>query len=203
MRLSRGQYIVLVFAVIFFSLQFLPHRFTTLVASGFEFFYLPVALLFILSILVGTAFSLLLWIAAPNEFSARYRRNWCVTFVLTILIAIGLTGGSFAYARGLPTGSFARTFDEKAWAASPRYVENDITERQKMLGSAIHNAVINRQKDEIIKSLGLPDESPFSTAGDLVYCLGPQRSGFAIDDEWLLIWFDDRGRVVRYDIWTD
>lgn len=99
-------------------------------------------------------------------------------------------------------------FDQRLWAEAPSsaYVANDITNRQKMLGDVIRTVVRNNHKESIIKTLG-PSEDPdyFASSGrDLIYRTGPQRdSMFAIDSEWLLLWFGADGRVSRYEVWSD
>lgn len=204
MRLSRLQIALLIAVTIFFSLQFLPHWFTSLVVTGAPFLYLALAAFLSLMILLGTALSLLVWIAARNEVSKLHRRNWVITLVLTVAIAVGLTAGSYAFARGLTLGSFARSFDQQDWASAHLSWKGDITARQKMLGDVINKFVINGHQDEIVEELGPSDGGPFDSSGrDLIYRLGPQRDGFPIDDEWLLIWCDEQRRVVRYDVWTD
>lgn len=204
MRFNRLQITLLISLTFFFALQFLPHRSTSLVTTGAPFLYLPLAAFLLLMMLLGTALSVLVWIAARNEYSRLNRRNWVITLVLALAIAMGLTAGNYAYTRGLPLGSFARSFDQQDWAASPLSWNGDITERQKMLGDMINKIIINGHRDEIVEELGPSDGGPFDSAErDLIYRLGPQRDGFSIDDEWLLIWLDDQGQVVRYDVWTD
>lgn len=203
MRPSRIQIALLITVTIFFVIQFLPHRVTSLVASRAPILYIPLAAMLLFVILVVTAFYVVVWIGAPNEVLKQSRRNWLVTCGLSLLIALVFTAGNFVFLCALPLGSYARSFDQAKWKSAPLYVEGDITERQKMLGSAIHDVVIAGEKDDIIKALGPTEEGAFSTACDLVYHLGPQRTGFPIDDEWLLIWCDGQGRVVRYDVWTD
>ena len=82
MRLSRLQFALLIAVTIFFAFQFLPHHFTSLIGAGAMFLYIPLAMVLLLMILFGFTLALLVWIAAPNEVSARYRRNWCWTCYL-------------------------------------------------------------------------------------------------------------------------
>jgi hypothetical protein len=112
-----------------------------------------------------------------------------------------------AYARGLPTGSFTKQFDQHLWlSGASQNVRGDITERQKMLGEVVRRVVVNGTKDNIVAQLGPSEDSGYfeSTGRDLIYYIGRERdSAFSIDSEWLLIWFDSGGRTSRYEIWAD
>jgi hypothetical protein len=107
----------------------------------------------------------------------------------------------------LPSGSDQLKFDTSLWIRpeSSRFVERDITPRQKMLGDAVA-ALPWKTKPEIEALLGPSLETPYfaSTGRDMIYVLGPERSSyFRIDSEWLLIWLDENGRFHRYTIASD
>ncbi len=206
MHLSHRNLLVLSTALGFFGLQFVPH-FVTSLGGIFDFAY---PLLFGLAIIVTVISTVLiagLWASAIDRARKRRLAGWCVTLLVVSAAAIGLNFASSAYASGLPVGSFARQFDSSLWRApaSERYVSRDITDRQKMLGDAIRKVIDGGNKDNIIKMLGPSDESGyFSSLGrDLMYRLGPERGFLSIDSEWLLIWLDGHGNVVRHEIWTD
>lgn len=208
MRLNQDQLVLVILVTAFFSLQALPHHFTPLHNGGISILYLFLAMLLISTIVVSALIALLGVILARVSTSRAGWQKWFATFVLMLGVAAGLTTCNFAYARGLPVGSYARSFDQQAWAqpASGQHVSGDITIRQKMLGDVIHSIVQGKSKTSILTLLGPSDGSSyFSESGrDLIYHMGPQRdSFFAIDSEWLLIWFDSTGRVSRYEIWSD
>lgn len=108
--------------------------------------------------------------------------------------------------RPLPSGSDQLKLDTSLWirSESSDFVKGDITPRQKMLGDAVA-ALPGKTRSEIEALLGPSLETPYfaSTGRDMIYILGPERSAFVIDSDWLLIWLDDNGRFLRYTIATD
>ena len=106
----------------------------------------------------------------------------------------------------LPTGSYARKFDERSWKTSPPYVAGDITPRQKMLGDVVEHRLVGKTRLQIEAMLGSPLETSYfeETGRDLIYMTGPERdTPFSIDSEWLLIWLDENGEFQRYAIYRD
>lgn len=99
-------------------------------------------------------------------------------------------------------------FDHECWIdpSSTDYVTGDITARQKMLADVVYTVMPRKNRAEIENLLGPSLETSYfnSTGRDLIYILGPQRDAiFAIDSEWLLIWFDDYDQFSRYEIVCD
>lgn len=208
MRLARGQMMLIGAVAVFFALQLLPHHFTRLFTGPFGFSYPLLAALVGLAILMSMAVAAVMWLLARDPESRLRRRNWCATFLLMLSIGVALSVASSAYARGLPTGSFVKHFDQRVWAApaSSQFIQGDITDRQKMLGDVIRQVVNGGTKENTIAKLGPSEDDRYflSSGRDLIYCMGPQRdSAFGIDSEWLLIWFDADGRISRYEIWSD
>ncbi|HKQ35201.1 MAG TPA: hypothetical protein VJT11_07865 [Nitrospiraceae bacterium] len=121
----------------------------------------------------------------------------CFGFV----IALGLV-----IPRPLPSGSDQLKLDSSLWIRpeSSRFVEGDITPRQKMLGDAVA-ALPGKTKSEIEALLGPSLETPYfaDTGRDMIYMLGPERDYLAMDSDWLLIWLDGNGQFVRYKIASD
>lgn len=107
----------------------------------------------------------------------------------------------------LPSGSYLLEFDPAAWRSdgSSDYVPGDITVRQKMLGSVVASLDPSEGRDAIEARLGPTRDAWFECAGrGLAYLLGRQRDFIvAIDDELLLICFDDSGHFERYRIRHD
>ena len=54
-----------------------------------------------------------------------------------------------------------------------------------------------------IRKIGEPPRSVYFTDYDFVYRLGPERSFFSIDSEWLVIKLDSIGRVSEARLATD
>lgn len=106
----------------------------------------------------------------------------------------------------LPSGSDMLNLDSSIWIdpGSSRFVERDITPRQKMLASAVV-ALPGKTRTEIETLLGPSLDTQYftSTGRDMIYVLGPERSFLGLDSEWLLIWLDGNGRFLRYAIAND
>lgn len=204
---SRTQLILFSMSAAFFALQFLPHHVTRL-HDFFSSLYPLFAGYVFVALVLGLFTAVVMWLCARDNDSRLRRRSWCATLAIICCTGIGLSVASVVYARGLPVGSFSSPFDQELWSArsSSQYISADITARQKMLGDVIRTIVVNGNKQDILDKLG-PSESDgyFSSSGrDLIYRTGPQRDSlFAIDSEWLLIWFDSTGHTSRYEIRSD
>ena len=208
MRWTDNQRILLAGATILFVLQWLPHWWTGLLGSLFwDMTYSMLAVALFLLSLVAALYALVAWLIEKNPTVRVQKRQWFFTFGLISVIAVACTAASVAYARGLPMGSFAKSFDKNVWADpnSSEYTEGDITPCQKMLGDVIGSIVRNGVRDEIIAQLGPPIVGRLpGTDVDTTYCTGPQRDSiFPIDSEWLSIWFDESGHVTRWEVWSD
>ena len=57
--------------------------------------------------------------------------------------------------------------------------------------------------DDVVKMLGPADDTGYFSEWDLVYWLGPERSTFSIDSEWLVFYVDEHGEVREYRLVTD
>jgi len=196
--------------VAYFALLFIPKRSPDLRGTGLFFVYvlsLPVTALVLLAFALWGGVGLWRSRARRRPLSPRHQAYALIGFV-------GLA--SFAFAMGLvrvlpsplPTGSHLQSFDRAVWhdPRSGKYVEGDITPRQKMLADVVKNVLPGRTRAELEEILGPSlNTSYFKSGGrDLIYALGPQRdSFFTIDSEWLLIWLDKDGRFKRYAIAND
>ncbi len=56
---------------------------------------------------------------------------------------------------------------------------------------------------EIMELLGPPEKTQKTRSNNMVYWLGPQRHGFPIDDDWLVITLGDQGSVIEAKTETD
>jgi hypothetical protein len=60
-----------------------------------------------------------------------------------------------------------------------------------------------KTRAEVVEMLGEPPPTEYFHEWDLVYWLGPERSFFPVDSEWLVIRFSPDGRVAEYRIARD
>ncbi|MBP9707348.1 MAG: outer membrane protein assembly factor BamE [Oligoflexales bacterium] len=58
-------------------------------------------------------------------------------------------------------------------------------------------------KEKVEDLLGKPDKTEYFYGWDFVYWLGDERGVLRIDSEWLMINFNDDGRVSEYTIDRD
>ena len=75
-----------------------------------------------------------------------------------------------------------------------------------MLGDLVDKHLVGKKRAEVIEMLGEPSTKmdPDGTGPSLSYPTGLERgASFRIDSEWLLIFFDSSGKVIRYKIGTD
>ena len=204
---TESQRILLIGAAIVFGVQFLPHWWTGLLVSAIGMFYSLFAMGAFLLSLICAFLMLVAWVSVMDPTTRQQRRQWFFTFGLVSVIAVACTAANAAYARGLPMGSFAKSFDKQVWIdpQSSEHVEGDITPCQKMLGDVIQSIVRNGTRENIIAHLGAPTVGRLSGDDvDTSYCTGPERVSFMrIDNEWLSIWFDESGRVTRWEVWSD
>jgi len=206
MSQARIQFAFLTATTMFFSLQFFPHRFTSVLATPLPLLYAMVAFLVLAMIGLFAAISIALWYLSSDLTRKKFARRWCLAFSASLCCAGGLCVANWLYCRGLPIGSFARRFDRAAWSfsGSSQFVQGDITERQKMLGDVIQSVVRDRSKAEIVESLGRPEQGFGVRSGEISYRTGPERGSlFNIDSETLIIRLDDRGRATSWRLHTD
>lgn len=186
-----------------FAIQLLPHWWTGLSVSSFQLLYTAIAVFAFGLICLATAVIFVFWLRESDRANRELLGSVCLTFALMAGSAVLLTVVNGLLARGLPTGSFARRFDSQAWIQSPHYVPHDITPRQKMLGDMIRTVVRGGTRQQIEAQLGRPIPGRL-TEDDWTYETGPQRDSlFPFDNEWISIWFDESGRVKRWQVWSD
>ena len=196
--------------VAYFGLLLLPEWFPGIGRSSAFFGYLLSVPLLLATLLVFGVWGGIGLLRPPNDGpQSRRRARNRVVVSLAGLLCFGSIYGLSAYIRGaLPSGSHLRKFDRAEWRdpRSSAFVPGDITVRQKMLGDVVSTVLPGRSRGDIEQLLGPSLDTPYfkNTGRDLIYILGAERgSMFSIDSEWLLIWFDDSGRLERYEIRTD
>jgi outer membrane protein assembly factor BamE (lipoprotein component of BamABCDE complex) len=65
-----------------------------------------------------------------------------------------------------------------------------------------NHALLGQTKEQIERLLGTPPATGYFKEYDYVYWLGPERSVFGIDSEWLCLKFEN-GKVIKAEILTD
>ncbi len=128
-----------------------------------------------------------------------------------ILIAIGtlacfspylLLFGTLAY-DSVRVYVHRRPFDSAAWR-DLKQVESDDPVRIRMVDNLIKSRRLHHlSRAEVEKVLGTPTATDKFHGYDFVYWLGPERGLMRIDSEWLVINFDEKGIVLKYDIARD
>jgi len=98
-------------------------------------------------------------------------------------------------------------FDSARWKASPSGTArgNEQPPRQQMVDDLLKSGVLSgKTRPEVDLLLGLADTTEYFRKYDMVYVLGMERNSyFGIDSEWLVIKFDDAGRVAVAKLVTD
>ncbi|WLR55434.1 hypothetical protein LC048_24780 [Mesobacillus subterraneus] len=89
-------------------------------------------------------------------------------------------------------------FNQDRWLKKPE-------ERVDMVDSLLSEVNLKgKTKAEIIELLGEQEKDVyFKEPNNLVYYLGAERGFISIDSEWLVIWFDDKGKMTNYEVKTD
>lgn len=89
-------------------------------------------------------------------------------------------------------------FNQERWLNNP-------SKRVDMVDNLVSDGRLKgKTKIEIIDLLGIQDKDAyFIEPNNLVYYLGDERGFISIDSEWLIIWFDDKEKVLDYEIRTD
>ena len=163
--------------------------------------------LFPILIIIFNLYSLIAWILAKwRNKDLSYAVVIGPTISVTILI---LYVCSPYMPKFLPNGSHSQPFDTDSWIAEDSILVRDgITNRQKMLGDVIDNALPGRSRNEIIRLLGLPsDDSNHSALNDsnqptLVFYLGPARRDFmGVQAEYLRVYLDPSGHFTKYEVY--
>ncbi len=95
----------------------------------------------------------------------------------------------------------SRSFDADGWKQSE---EVEGSPRLAMVDSLIESRKLEgKTQDEILALLGPPTDTSYFTDWDAVYWLGPERGWLRLDSEWLVLRFDDKGRVFEYQLVRD
>jgi hypothetical protein len=67
-----------------------------------------------------------------------------------------------------------------------------------MADDIVHSQLLlNKTRAEVVSLLGEPPKAEYFKHYDLVYYLGPERSFFSIDSEWLVVKLGKDARVIE------
>ena len=73
-----------------------------------------------------------------------------------------------------------------------------------MVDDLIHRQhLVGKTRPEVLALLGPQSDTGQFSDWDLTYVLGAERGFMGIDSEWLVLRFDDAGRVMQYEIVRD
>jgi hypothetical protein len=107
----------------------------------------------------------------------------------------------------LPRGSYQEEFDSEIWSSkTSTKLKNNITDREKMLGSIVEERLPGKTRIEIeaLLGAGVKETRFVKLKPDFIYSLGPKSNSFIpLDSEWLLIWLDSQGNYKSYKIAID
>jgi hypothetical protein len=93
------------------------------------------------------------------------------------------------------------SFDAVAWRDREQ-IEN--AARIRMVDHLLdHHDLASKTRSEVVELLGEPDRTEYFRDWDMVFWLGPERSFFSIDSEWLVLRLDPDSRVVEYRVVRD
>lgn len=91
-------------------------------------------------------------------------------------------------------------FNSLEWKA---HIEDGNPVKINMVDDLLKNyQIIGKSRSEVEELLGKPPITSYFKDYDFVFWLGPERSAFGIDSEWLGIKFQD-GKAVQVDILRD
>ncbi len=97
-------------------------------------------------------------------------------------------------------------FDREIWLTdkSIESIDNGLTQRQKMTDSIL-SQIKGKTRNDIILMLGEETSTDKfqDDADNLIYVMGPERSYFSIDYEWLSLSFDADDVLIIAELITD
>jgi hypothetical protein len=196
-------------AALLFGLPLVAQNFIEPWAHGSAgFIYLMLAMAAAALLIVVIAALLLAWVSMRilNKRNAsvskllRQLPGWLAGLMLAFCLA-------WITRPALGVGSDLEEFDSVRWRAeaADQTQFGSLAPRQRMLKDAIRTIQSAKSRAEIEALLGPSQETSYfkETGRHLIYRLGMERGAMAIDSEWLLIWLDESGKMVRYKLVTD
>lgn len=149
------------------------------------------------AILLPFVFILLLQIALWSNHEIHLRKNKKVRTKHKVLLALSSIPPLYCMVL-LGINEYKSKFTIEKWLENP-------TERVCMVDDLLNKYDLkDKTKDEVAKLMGPPDETAyFKGENCFVYLLGIERGLIRIDNEWLIIEFDENDKVTTFDIFTD
>ncbi len=129
-----------------------------------------------------------------------------VLTVIGVPAALYVAGTAyFAFVPSAEDYARRRSFDPALWRVPPKDDDPLWPIRLRMVDDLIASKTLDGlPRREVESLLGQRDVTDKWQGWDLVYHLGPERRGlFRIDSEWLVIRFNDAGRVAVYRLVGD
>jgi hypothetical protein len=95
-------------------------------------------------------------------------------------------------------------FDSISWKANALDGNPMWPTRLRMVDDLMERHLLDgRSREEVESLLGPGPHTPLFPDWDVAYRLGPERSFYRIDSEWLVIRLDSSGRVKEYRLTVD
>ena len=120
----------------------------------------------------------------------------------TVLLLLALVF-AWVFYKDAPEYASRRDFDPIVWQDSAEaFAEEPV--RIDMIDDLLrHHSFEGMMRSEVLALLGAPEDTPYFHEYDLVYWLGPERSPFGVDSEWLIFRLDGAGIVTEALVATD
>lgn len=129
------------------------------------------------------------------------RRAFIAVGIVTLLV---LSLAYAAYVHNPEVEGYRVPFDTARWRSRALDQDPGWPTRLRMADDLISSRALDGLRHEDVERLlGPGDETDKWRDWDLVYYLGPERSGMRLDAEWLVIRFDQSGRVASYRLIAD
>lgn len=123
------------------------------------------------------------------------RRRPPMVLLAVALLALG--AAAFAWLATPP----GRAFDAETWRAREAAWDDSAARMADRL--IAQSTLQGMTRNDVVRLLGTPPQTPYFGDWDLVYWLGPERGYFSVDSEWLVVRLDARQRVTDYRIVRD
>lgn len=124
---------------------------------------------------------------------ARLRKRWLVVAIASGLVVAVLSVRVVWFP--------GRAFDTAMWQDESLVRHGARLEMADRL--IARGTLVGKSRAEVVGLLGEPPPAAYFTNWDLVYWLGPERSYFSVDSEWLVLRLSEDGRVIDNHIVRD
>ncbi|TDK61804.1 outer membrane protein assembly factor BamE [Bacillus salipaludis] len=168
---------------------------------GYQFlinlYHSSLSLISISAILLPFAFLILFqWVLWTHNYF-RNKGKGKVKSAFVVITTLGVIPPLFCLVK-LGLNEYKYNFTVENWIKSPTervYIVDDLLNDYELIGMT---------KDQVNTLLGKPTTADyFKDDNNIVYYLGNERGLISIDSEWLVIWFNSSGKVVKYKVLKD